>query len=63
MSLAKSPTHADFALFRVDLVLNALQYQMTVFGRPVVGPQQFVERSQHFVPQVERLVPHAMWIT
>jgi len=63
VSLAKSPTHAHFALFRVNFVLDALQYQMAVFGRPIIGSQEFVERCQHFIPQVKRLVPHSMWIT
>jgi len=64
VSLAKSPTHAHFALLRVDLaVFDALQYQVAVFGRSVVGPQEFAERCQHFIPQVERLVPHPVRIT
>jgi len=62
VSLAKSPTHAHFALLRVNFVLDALQYQVAVFGRSVVRPQEFVERCKHFIPQIKRLVPHSMRI-
>lgn len=60
---AERPAHADLALFSVDLVLDALQYQVAIVGGPVVGPQQLVERRQHFVPEVERFVPHSVRIT
>lgn len=63
MPFAERPAHADLALFRVDLVFDALQNQVAIIGGPVVGPQQLVERRQHFVPEVEHFVPHSVRIT
>lgn len=38
MSFAKSPTHAHFTVFRVYFIFDALQYQMAIFSRPIIGP-------------------------